>query len=71
MEQLANDWHKQARVRLSRLALILNELAPQSHEEEPSGAFREAHSQYLQLNTDMAWRDYCDDPPIKSHYVSG
>lgn len=68
-EQL--DWHYNARVRLSRLAIAMSEAFIYRHDVEQTEEYQALYEQYMQLQTDISWHDYCEGGLQKSRFVVG
>lgn len=55
----------------SKLAGEMALLFIPGHATEQSAEYLVKREAYLQALTDMAWSEYCVNPPKKSHYTSG
>ncbi len=68
-EQL--DWHYNARVRLSQLAIAMSETFTFGHDVQQTEEYQELYAKYMQLQTDISWHDYCIGGLQKSRFEVG
>lgn len=65
------NWHINARIHLSKLATLMCTEFTRGADVQQTDQYNDLYEQYMQLQTDIAWHDYCDGGLQKSRFISG